>query len=74
MLIDKKDEIVKNNPEFIQICGIENRKVVVIRDEKNGVHFFDDKADLKYYFNELIKSAENELSLSIKEKKEYDGK
>lgn len=74
MLIDKKDEIVENHPEFIQNCGAENRKVVVIRDEKNGVHIFDDTADLKYYFNELIKFAENELSLSIEEKKEYDGK
>lgn len=74
MLIDKKDEIVENHPEFIQNCGAENRKVVVIRDDKNGVHIFDNTLDLKYYFNELIKAAENELSLSIKEKNEYDGK
>lgn len=38
MLIDKKDEIVENHPEFIQNCGAENRKVVVIRDDKNGAH------------------------------------
>ena len=74
MLIDKKDEIVENHPEFIQNCGAENIKVVVIRDDKNGAHIFDNTLDLKYYFNELTKVAENELSLSIKAKKEYDGK
>lgn len=73
MLIDKKDEIVENHPEFIQKCGLDNRKVVVIRDDKNGAHIFDNTVDLKYYFNELIEEAEHELSLSIKDKKEYDG-